>query len=517
MSGNRQFDVIQVEKPNRNGFDLSHSCTTSFNMGQLVPVSCMEVIPGDNFTIGAESLVRFAPLVSPVMHRFDARIEYFYVPNRLVWSNWNKFIAQSPTGPGVMPVVPTIDIAQGNYTPLMDYFGIPTPIAPNVETVNAIPFAAYQLIYDQYYRDQNLIPSVPAAFTLIDGDNTGQITSICNLKNRCWEHDIFTSALPFAQKGNPVTLGNQPFDDVRVLVNHSPIPDSQWAVPGATIPSSSALTALADMETVVHPAIDNDALYADTSALSNLSVTVNQLRDSIALQKWLEINARAGTRINEVIEGHFDVKPDDARIQRPEYIVGVKTPISISEVLSNAETTDLPQGNMAGHGVGAITDPNFGSYFAKEHGYIIGIMSLMPKTAYQQGIEKHWLKTIDPTQYFWPSFAGIGEQPVQNKEVYAFQNVAGEDTFGYMPAYYDYRTKKNLITGDFKTTLSSWQCGRIFSSPPALNDEFVTADPRTDIFAVIGTLDQHIYVQVINKVFASRLIPEYGTPGLPTL
>lgn len=512
---NKQFDVVQLEQPNRNGFDLSHTTTTSINMGTLVPVSVMEVIPGDKFTIGAECLVRFAPLVAPVMHRFDARIEYFFVPNRLTWDQWNQFISTQPGAVG-LPAVPTVNISQGAYNshPLADYMGIPQPSATGTIQVNALPFAAYQKIYDEYYRDQNLITQQPSGFTLVNGDNTANITQILSTKNRCWEHDIFTSSLPFAQKGNPVTIGTASFQDVNVLIDlpNPPGGTTTWA---GTSDLSGATSVNVSEQT---PGIGGTGfLFADTSALDAFSLTVNDLREAVALQKWLEINARAGTRINEVIEGHFNVKPDDARIQRPEYIVGVKTPISISEVLNTTGTIDAPQGNMAGHGIAAISDDNFGSYFAKEHGYIIGILSVMPKTAYQQGLAKHWLKFTDTTQYFWPTMANIGEQPVDVREVYTDGDAPITPTFGYMPAYYDYRSINNRITGEFKNSLSYWTCSRIFTSEPALNASFVIADPRTDIFAVTGTNNSNLYVQVLNKVYASRLIPQYGTPGLPTL
>lgn len=515
----KQYDVVQLETPNRNSFDLSHVHNTSMDMGGLYPVTVLEVVPGDNITIGAEALIRFAPLVAPVMHRFDARIEYFFVPNRLVWENWNKFISMQPGAAGI-PAFPTVTIDQANYNPLMDHIGIPTP--PNAlaqETVNAIPFAAYQLIYDQYYRDQNIIPSVPAAYTLVDGSNQAQIAEICSPnRRRAWAHDRFTSCLPFAQKGNPVQIGTSNFTDVPVLVQDTVTGGTSYdwdatANPGGFPRTASVSTGAAD------PIVGQDSLFADTSQLDNISLTVNELRDAIVLQKWLEINARAGTRINEVIQGHFNITPDDARIQRPEYIVGIKTPISISEVLNTtgetSTTTGQPQGTMAGHGIGAITDPNFGSYFAKEHGFIIGIMSVVPIPTYQQGLEKHWLKTVDITQYFWPTMAHIGEQPVEKKEIYAFQGAPSDPTFGYMPAYYDYRDKPNVTTGQFKSTLSYWTCSRIFATPPLLNADFINCNPRKDIFAV--TTEDTLFVQVLHKIFASRLIPQYGTPGLPTI
>ena len=231
------------------------------------------------------------------------------------------------------------------------------------------------------------------------------------------------------------------------------------------------------------------------------------------MQEWLEKNARGGTRYIENILTHFGVKSSDARLQRPEYITGMKTPVVISEVLNTTgESSGLPQGNMAGHGV-SVGGGYTGKYYAEEHGYIIGIMSVMPKTAYQQGIPKNYLKT-DPTEFFWPSFAHIGEQEVQNQELYAFTNTATE-TFGYVPRYAEYKFLSNRVAGDFRTTLDYWHLGRIFNTQPTLSQEFLemdTEDMDARIFAVQSTED-NLYIQVLNKIKAIRPMPVFGTPN----
>lgn len=518
---NKIFDVVQVEKPNRNAFDLTFDYKTTCNMAELVPCCIQECIPGDRFTLGSQSLVRFAPMIAPTMQRYDARIEYFFVPYRLLWDNWMSWIATDPGAGGFLSGFPTLTINSSNWNPLCDRMGIPDPSqsgTPQSENVNAMPFAAYQLIYDTYYKDQNLQTSV---FTkLVDGLNNANTAYLTYYRRRAWEHDYFTSCLPFAQKGNPVTIGTTNYGDVAV----------KWNPAGPGNPNNGTVTGVTNTDgvnsyniTTVAEAtngISVSGLYADTSELDALSVTINDLREAEALQKWLEINARAGTRPNEVIAGHFGVKSSDARLQRPEYIVGVKQPVSVSEVLNTADTFDAGtnvgrvQGDMAGHGVAMIDDENYGSFFCEEHGIIMGIFSVMPKTSYQQGLNKLWLKTTDATQYFFPSFAHLGEQPVLNKEIYAFQGAAGNQTFGYLPAFQDYRFNSNMVTGRFRDQLSYWTAGRIFDTPPALNAEFIEGDPRKDIFAVTDESVDCLYVHILNKIFASRLIPVYGTPTL---
>lgn len=521
MSG-KIFELVQTEQPNRNSFDLTHDYKSTLNLGDLMPCCVIECLPGDSFNLGSQALVRFSPLVAPTMQKFDSRIEYFFVPNRLLWKNWMKFITSDPGDLPNIPAFPTVTYGSTFFSKLMDRLGLPRPIAANTEKVSALPMAAFQMIYDWYYRDQNLQPTDVNSYTLIDGDNSANLAALGANRVRCWEHDMFTSCLPFAQKGNPVTIGTTSYDDVSVYANLSLGTDTFINNTGAFTSQPSGTTGFPvsmDIDTYTGPSPLAGGLYADTSELDALSITINDLREAEALQKWLELNARGGTRPDEVIKTHFGVDPGDARIQKPEYIVGVKQPVYVSEVLNTAgleiSGSGSPQGTMAGHGIATIDDENYGSYFCREHGFIIGIMSVLPKTSYTQGLEKFWLKTTDATQYYWPSFAHIGEQPLLNKEVYAFQGANGNNTFGYLPAYQDYRYKTSITTGDFRTTLAFWTAARQFSSAPALNGQFVSADAVSkDIFAVNDPNLDSLYVHVINKVFATRPVPVYGTPSL---
>jgi hypothetical protein len=501
------FNSIQLKKPKRNYFDLTHDVKMSANMGELTPILTLECVPGDQIELGCESIIRFAPMVAPVMHRIDVTMHYFFVPNRILWDNWEQYITNNGpvgTGPDIAP--PTITITEGAtsiWGRFLDYMGIP-PVPggrPGIN-VNALPFAAYQCIYNEYYRDQNLI--APVNYKLIDGDNNAFRSPLLDLRYRAWEHDYFTASLPFAQKGAAVDIPlGAVSGDARILSNR----------PGNTILTGSPYNAevLADF----NAGVDTD-LWAQTDGLNVEPTTINDLRRAYRLQEWLEKNARGGTRYIESILSHFGVKSPDARLQRPEYITGVKTPVVISEVLNTSGAVgegELPQGNMAGHGI-SVSSGKSGSYYCQEHGYIIGIMSVMPKTAYQQGIPRTYLK-LDPLDYFWPSFANIGEQEVKNAELYAY-HADQEETFGYVPRYAEYKYMPSRVAGDFRNTLDYWHLGRIFAEKPELNQAFIECDPDSvaRIFAVEDPDAQKLYCHVLNKIKAVRPMPKYGTPTI---
>jgi hypothetical protein len=496
------FNSIKLTKPQKNSFDLSHDVKLSTKMGQLTPILTLECVPGDKFTLGCESLVRFAPLIAPVMHRMDVSMHYFFVPNRIVWNNWEKFITDANSG----IVAPYINYDYGwgaAQKSFLDYLGVPPPPVGSAlnNNINALPIGAYLAIYNEYYRDQNL--QAPVNYKLNDGvNNTTEFYNNCVLKNRAWEHDYFTSSLPFAQKGAAVDIPIGLVEgDLPVYLNSS----SGTSLNGT--PSSVNVAAQGGRTDV--PA---DSLYADTSNAEIEPTTINDLRRAFRLQEWLEKNARGGTRYIESILSHFGVRSSDARLQRPEYITGVKTPVVISEVLNTTgEDGGLPQGNMAGHAL-SISSGKSGSYFCEEHGYIIGIMSVMPKTAYQQGIPKTFLKN-DTLDYYFPSFANIGEQPVQKQELFAYTSTK-EDTFGYVPRYAEYKFMPSRVAGEFRTTLDYWHLGRIFSTEPNLNSTFIECKPEdtTRIFAVEDGTDP-LYCHVYNKIQAVRPMPKYGTPS----
>jgi hypothetical protein len=504
--GKNIFNSVQVEKPKKNVFDLSHDVKMSMKMGNLTPVLVTECVPGDSFQIGCDSLIRFAPMVAPVMHRMDVSVHYFFVPNRLTWENWEKYIVDANT-PNPLPYINYTDDFTADQKKFLDYMGVPPNTGTGItQALNALPFAAYQAIYNEYYRDENLISEVD--YELSDGNNTGDAIDFIKMRQRAWEHDYFTASLPFAQKGTAVDIPIGSIDtdvavnwnSLEIIANQIPAYQSSVLVGTAGVGNSAGVSTTG-----------NPALIAKTSDLDIQPTTINDLRRAFRLQEWLEKNARGGTRYIENILMHFGVRSSDKRLQRPEYITGLKTPVIISEVLNTSATEQEAQGNMAGHGV-AVSTGKYGNYFCEEHGYIIGIMSVMPQPAYQQGIPKTYLKS-DPLDFFWPSFAHIGEQPVTNNELYAYTATAN-DTFGYVPRYAEYKYQPSRVAGDFRTVLDYWHLGRIFATQPALNQAFIECDPDQveRIFAVQDGED-NLYCQIMHKIKAVRPMPKFGTPN----
>ena len=490
------FTNVKKAKVPRSAFDMSHERKFSMNMGDLVPIFVQEVVPGDKWNITTEQMIRFAPLTAPVMHRINSYIHYFYVPNRIIWKDWTKFIT-GDLETEVPYFMETLNyMAQGT---IFDYMGVPTNGMSGEDHVNALPFRAYMKIWNEYYRDENLQDEIEVDSLKIEDTY---------LMKRAWEKDYFTSCLPWAQKGGSVNL---PITSEPNLEK----PPELTLLDGTTGHLNVADTGEVTFTetnlggTSIVNEIDN---ISDTEG----TIDINDLTTATRLQRWLERNARAGTRYIEHLLAHWGVVSSDQRLQRPEYIGGGKTPITISEVLSTYTTGadgTIPQGNMSGHGI-SVGQSNRANYYCEEHGFIIGIMSVIPATAYMQSLPKMFSRK-DNLDYYYPEFAQLGEQAVLNKEVhYNYLGTGNNDTFGYQSRFAEYKYAQSSVHGAFKSdTMDFWHMARKFSSQPALNAQFIQSDPTTRIFAVRDQTE-NLWVQLYHNVTAVRPLPFHNTPTI---
>lgn len=506
------FEKVGVRRPRHSAFDLSHERKLSCNMGDLIPIYMDEIIPGDEFSVRTETLMRLAPMLAPVMHRVNVYVHFFFVPNRIIWDEWEDFITGGQIG--APPTMTTIDLdtiqgISGNGPgTLADYLGLPvTRLTNGMEgAVTQLPFRAYQKIYNDYYRDDNLI-------TEIDVNNMTNNATLF-LRRRAWEKDYFTSSLPFAQRSNfgvelPIEITDDEINYKKPARFFSSNDDDPLDAGNASF-NFNVLGALLHSDA----GGGSDSAWVDNiDSIDGFGFTIEDLRRSSALQRWLEKSARGGYRYIETILSQFGVKSDDARLQRPEYLGGGKNPVVISEVLNTTGTTEAPQGDMAGHGISSGTTMNFKRSF-KEHGYVMGIMSVLPRTAYMQGVHRQWWRN-DRFDFFWPDFANLGEQEVLARELY-LEDTENEQqsTFGYQQQFAEYKYGCSSVHGDFRTTLDYWHMARNFDSQPVLSSEFVNADPTHRIFANTEEADHKLWCMVYNSVKARRMMPYFADPQL---
>jgi len=490
----KQFNHVGSLNPGRSVFDLSYAKTFTADMGQLIPVLCDEMVPGDFFEVGNEAVIRFQPLVAPVLHEVNLYYHIFFIPYRLLWDDWEDFITGGVNGDDAS-IIPTWEPTNTAESSLWDYMGFPTGVDPDGAYPIDFPRRAYNLVYNEFYRDETLITEVALTNEMI--------------LNRCWEKDYFGSALPWQQRGTAPAL---PISGMSSAV---------WT--SADFTNHAVDAAVSFQGTGANPVMYVGTANGATNALnmfnsnvvdlsSATTFDISDLRLAFQIQKWMERNARAGARYVEFLGAHFGVAPRDDRLQRPEYIGGSKSPIIFSEVLQTSSTdATTPQGNLAGHGL-TVSTAFCGKYHAKEFGLMLGIMSVMPKPYYSQGINKQWLRKTKYDFYF-PEFANLSEQEIINAEIYATGVSADNlDLFGYQGRYDEMRVKQNLFCGEMRSTYDYWHLGRQFTSIPDLNSSFVTCTPRKDIYAV--PTEPGLIVSFGNRIKAVRPMPIMAEPGL---
>lgn len=501
----------------RGKFSLSNYKLFTCDMGELVPVGCMEVLPGDTIQHSTNLLLRASPLLAPVMHPVDVRIHHWYVPFRLIWDNWEDFITGGPDGLNAS-VFPTVTIGGGTGAAvgsLADYLGVPTGV--NNIVASALPFRAYDLIWNQWYRDEDL----ETAVTISKAAGADVTTSLA-LKNCAWEKDYYTSARPWEVKGPTVTVPigtSAPVKGIGIrstgvttianttMRQTTPVPDETSGAAGVAPFWSTGVTGLSTL----HVATDTDASGTQkprvTADLTNASaVTVNALRLALSVQRFEEARARYGSRYTEYLR-YLGVKSSDGRLQRPEYLGGGRNTFQWSEVLTTGTFGTDPVGTMKGHGISALRSNRYRRFF-EEHGYVLSLASIRPKTMYFQGLPRSFNRRLK--EDFWQKeLQHIGQQAILNKELYA-AHASPDATFGYQDRYDEYRRAESTLAGDFRTSaLNFWHLARDFSSSPALNASFVSCVPTERVFAV--NTNDVLWCMAKHSVQARRMVAQTGT------
>lgn len=494
----------------RSKFSLSHNRLFSCDMGKLIPIGLVEVLPGDTIQHATSALVRASPLLSPVYHPCVVRIHHWYVPHRLVWTDWENFITGGPDGLNAS-VFPTITINSGSgfaVGSLADYLGCPTGV--DDLPVSAIPFRGYALIWNNWYRDQDLETAL--TIDLTDGADT---TTNQTLQAVDWEKDYLTSARPWAQKGASVTLplgSTAPVTGLGFTANTPTTVDvvARETVASPTYPfsvtASNELVVKSD-STGVGDA-NRPQIYADLSLAT--AASVNTIREAMALQRYEEARARYGSRYTEYLR-YLGVRSSDARLQRPEYLGGGRQTIQFSEVLQSGTNFDANTGvgTLKGHGIGALRSNRYRRFF-EEHGYIFSLMSVRPKTIYMDGLPRHWSRT-QKDEFWQKEFQHIGQQEVLNKEA-RWAHATPNGIFGYQDRYDEYRRQESSVSGEFRTSLNFWHLARDFSSDPALNASFVSCVPTERVFA--SSSSHVLWCTAHHSIQARRLVSKTGTSFL---
>lgn len=534
-ASSHQFAMVPRSDIPRSSFRMTRTHKTTFDGGYLVPVLCEEVLPGDTFNVKMTAFCRMATPIFPLMDNLWLESFFFFVPNRLTWSNFQKFMGeQLSPGDSISYVIPQIVSPAGGYAvgSIYDMFGLPTVGqvgGGNTVSHSALPLRAYARIYDEWFRDENLC--VPYAKNMGDGPD---VYTDYSLARRGKRHDYFTACLPFVQKGTAVSL---PLGTTAVVKTNAtelytgsnPSLKMRQSAGGALIPANTTIGGMAggtgEMGTiagvnVIAGAMYPTNLYADLSTAT--AATINQLRQSFQIQKLLERDARSGSRYTEIVRAHFGVVSPDARLQRPEYLGGGKTAVNINPIAQTSATGltggTSPMGGLAAFGTALASRHGFSQSFT-EHGYIIGIVNVHADLTYQQGLRKHWSRSTRYDFYF-PAFAMLGEQAVLNKEIYCDGSANDSAAFGYQERWAEYRYSPSQICGLFRSTsagtIDQWHLAQRFSGLPTLNSTFIQDTPPVSRVLAVGTgaNGQQFLMDAFFDMKVTRPLPLYSVPGL---
>lgn len=486
----------------RHKHGLSSTFLASMDMGEIIPINLVEVLPGDTMQKATSALLRCSPLLAPVMHKVNVDIHDFFVPHRLVWEDWEDFITGGEDGDNasVFPTITTPASTGFAVGSLADYLGVTPGVASRA--VNALPFRGYALIFNEWYRDQDLVN--PLTIDITSGPDT---TTSVALQNAAWPKDYFTSARPWEAKGPQITI---PLGSTAPIVpGGTPTPGDSPTVRNPDSPNGPVALSLTSAGAVTIPDPTNSGVFrwVDPKLQADLSnasaITLTALREAAALQRMQEARARYGSRYSEYLR-YMGVRYSDSRLQRPEFLGGGRDVVQFSEVLQTAPGTD-PVGDLKGHGITGMRSRRWRRTF-EEHGFLFTFIIVRPKSIYADGLERHWNRRFK--EDFWqPELQFIGQQAILNKEV-DFSHATPDGVFGYQDRYDDYRSAWSRIAGDFRTTLDFWHFARIFGSDPALNETFIKCVPSEEPFAVPS--EDVLYLTANHSIQARRLVVPVG-------
>ena len=516
-SNQTHFATVPRAEIPRSKFKRDHNLHTTMDAGYLVPIFLDEVLPADTFIMKSHVFGRLTTLLKPLMDNMYLDTFYFFVPSRLLWTNWQHFHGEK-TNPSdtTTYTIPQVVINNASNGTIFDYMGLPTLVAANV-SINSLPLRAYNLIWNEWFRDQNLQDSV------IKNDDNGPDTSTdYTLLKRGKRHDYFTSCLTSPQKGAAVPLP---------LGTSAPVlgigkSNTTWGGSATAYESNGASRSYTASTYVDGAALGTHAylvekrsgdnypnIYADLSTAT--SATINELREAFQIQRLYERDARSGTRYTEILRTHFGVVSPDQRLQRPEYLGGSSTRIGVSPVANTSDTASAKQGDLSGIGTVSASGDGFTQSFT-EHGYIIGLASLRADLNYQQGLNKLWSRE-ERFDFYYPALAHLGEQAVLNKEIYCKGVSADENVFGYQERFAEYKYKPNMITGKFRSndsgTLDVWHLAQEFGSLPTLSPTFIEETPPMSRVVAVTT-EPHLFLDAYFDLDCVRPMPMYSVPGL---